>query len=154
LATPAPGFFVKRSEFDEFLFAPIGDEENGMTLSVISALARLGFDPWREAARLAGLPKPQAAAALAGLFGRLPSPAEQLAGVGHAARLIDLLPSAAVEAAARPTRVVVAARWRLPPLGFAGICLMLVLAAIAITLASQSVFGRDERPSVSISARP
>jgi len=28
-------------EFDAFLFAPIGDEGNGQSLSVISALARL-----------------------------------------------------------------------------------------------------------------
>jgi len=37
---------LQRSEFDDFLFAPIGDEKNGMLLSVISALARLDLDPW------------------------------------------------------------------------------------------------------------
>jgi hypothetical protein len=44
------------SEFDDFLFAPIGEDGNGMLLSVLSALARLGFDPWEEAAKLAQLP--------------------------------------------------------------------------------------------------
>jgi hypothetical protein len=37
------------SEFDDFLFAPIGEDRNGMLLSVLSALARLDIDPWQEA---------------------------------------------------------------------------------------------------------
>ena len=36
-------------EFQAFLYAPIGEEENGTTLSVLSALARLGLDPWKQA---------------------------------------------------------------------------------------------------------
>ena len=48
---------AQRSEFDRFLFAPIGEEKNGMLLSVLSALARLDLDPWREAAELARMPK-------------------------------------------------------------------------------------------------
>jgi hypothetical protein len=37
----------------------VGDEQNGMPLSVVSAFTRLGLDPWEEGARLATLPKPQ-----------------------------------------------------------------------------------------------
>lgn len=47
--------------FDPFLLASVGREENGMQVSVLSALARLGLDPWEEADRLAGLPKKTAA---------------------------------------------------------------------------------------------
>jgi hypothetical protein len=45
-------------EFDDFLFAPIGEDRKGMLLSVLSALARADVDPWQEAARaiIAGLP--------------------------------------------------------------------------------------------------
>jgi hypothetical protein len=32
------------SEFDSFLYAPIGEDGNGMPLSVLSALARLDVD--------------------------------------------------------------------------------------------------------------
>jgi hypothetical protein len=32
-------------EFDEFLGAPISEDRNGTTLSVLSALARLDVDP-------------------------------------------------------------------------------------------------------------
>lgn len=142
---------MNRSQFDEFLFAPLGDEENGMTLSVVSALARLGVDPWREAARLAGLPKPEAAAVLARLFGRLPGASDpRFAAAGHTARLIDLLPAVVGDASAPPARL---ARWRPPRLGFAGICLVLVLTTIAVTLASRSFFGPDAQPPVSTSAR-
>ena len=44
---------IERSQFDGFLFASIGQERNGMLLSVLSALARLDIDPWAEAASLA-----------------------------------------------------------------------------------------------------
>jgi hypothetical protein len=50
---------------DRFLTESFGVEENGMALSVLSAFARLGFDPWAEAARLAALPKQAAATAIA-----------------------------------------------------------------------------------------
>ena len=42
---------LRRSGRNEFLFAPVGTEANGMTLSVVSLLARLGSDPWLEAGR-------------------------------------------------------------------------------------------------------
>jgi hypothetical protein len=39
---------VLGTEFDDFLFAPIGEDRNDMPLSVLSALARLDIDPWQE----------------------------------------------------------------------------------------------------------
>jgi len=44
------------SEFDDFLFAPIGEDNNGMPLGVVSALARLDVDPWVQADKLLRLP--------------------------------------------------------------------------------------------------
>ena len=44
------------AEFNDFLFAPIGEDGNGMLVSVLSGLARLDVDPWQEAAKLAQLP--------------------------------------------------------------------------------------------------
>ena len=44
---------IERSQFEAFLIAPIGLQQNGMLLSVLSALARLDIDPWHEAASLA-----------------------------------------------------------------------------------------------------
>ncbi len=65
-----PGFSLTHSEFNEFLFAPVGVQENGMTVSVFSALTRLGFDPWREAKRLSGLSGDLAARALGEMIER------------------------------------------------------------------------------------
>lgn len=48
---------VLGSEFDDFLFAPIGEDKNDMPLSMLSALARLDIDPWQEAAELSRLPE-------------------------------------------------------------------------------------------------
>lgn len=82
------------SEFDSFLHATIGNDGNGMLLSVLSALARLGVDPWQEAASLASLPGPSAIARLTGLITALPrEPSSHRDHESIAARLVALLPS-------------------------------------------------------------
>ena len=84
---------ILRSEFDDFLFAPIGEDRNGMPLSVLSALVRLDVDPWQEAAKLARLPGKTAAQRLASLIAPLPDgPSAQLDPGTIAARLIARLP--------------------------------------------------------------
>lgn len=60
-----------RPDLDHFLFAPVGEERDGISLSVISALTRLGLDPWDEATRLSSLPKRQAVDQLSPMIGRL-----------------------------------------------------------------------------------
>jgi len=80
-------------EFDDFLFASIGEERNGMRLSVVSALARLDVDPWQEAANLARLPGTTATHRLASLIAALPDrPSTHLAPGTIAACLIARLP--------------------------------------------------------------
>ncbi len=44
-------------EFEPFLYAIVCDDGNGTPLTIISAIARTGADPWKEAARIAKLPK-------------------------------------------------------------------------------------------------
>jgi len=84
------------SEFDRFLHATIGDDGNGMRLSVLSALARLDVDPWQEAASLASLPGPSAIARLTGLITALPDePSSHRDHESIAARLVALLPHGA-----------------------------------------------------------
>ncbi len=53
------------ADFGAFLFAPVWVEAGGRPLTVLSALARLGTDPWDEARRLAGMTRPDAAGSLA-----------------------------------------------------------------------------------------
>jgi hypothetical protein len=93
IVTPATSVSFFRPEFDNFLFAPIGVERNEMALSVLSGLARLGVDPWEEAAELSELPKDTAAQRLASLIARLPVGRwAQVDSREIADRLIELLP--------------------------------------------------------------
>jgi hypothetical protein len=52
-------FALQQSGLNEFLFAPVGTETNGMTLSLVSVFARLGNDPWLEAADWPGYRNPK-----------------------------------------------------------------------------------------------
>ncbi len=83
-------------EFDNFLFASIGEDRNGTSLSVLSALARLDVDPWREAAGLARMPREKATERLTRLIAAAPKDlATRLSPETIAGRLIVLLPQAA-----------------------------------------------------------
>jgi hypothetical protein len=93
MALPAR-FSLLHSELNDFLFASVGEEQNGVTLSVVSGLTRLGLDPWKEAARLTPLPKPRAAEALATLIAPLPiRRTESLDDLAISRRLVELLPA-------------------------------------------------------------
>jgi hypothetical protein len=96
-----------RSEFDEFLLAPIGEDRNGGLLSVLSALARMDIDPWEEAAKLAQLPVETAIRTLASLIAALPGGASARPDPEMIApRLIALLPrQAATDVLPRKTLV-------------------------------------------------
>src|SRR6516225_4814186 len=61
-----------RPDLDRFLFAAVGDEIDGIPLSVISALTRLGLDPWQEAGRLSSLSRREAVEQLGRLIAEIP----------------------------------------------------------------------------------
>ena len=67
--------FLFEHEFDDFLCASIGEEENGMALSVMSAFARRNVDPWEEAGRLSRLPRDVATRELCAMTARSCRPA-------------------------------------------------------------------------------
>jgi hypothetical protein len=68
----ASGISLGHSEYNAFLFAAVGEEKVGLPLTVLTALTRLGFAPWREAARLSDLPRETAARAFAVTIAMLP----------------------------------------------------------------------------------
>jgi hypothetical protein len=87
-------FAFSRSGLNEFLFAPVGTEANGMTLSVVSVFARLGNDPWLEAGRLARLPKLEATESLARIIANMPASVWPLqSATAIAVLLVALLPT-------------------------------------------------------------
>ncbi|HVA14219.1 MAG TPA: hypothetical protein VNF99_13270 [Stellaceae bacterium] len=101
---PHSVFSLRTSAFNDFLYAPIGEEENGMVLTALSALARLGVDPWDEAARLSELPKETAVKRLTSIVSSLP-PGHWAASSARdiAARLTALLPGKQATVAQPPT---------------------------------------------------
>jgi hypothetical protein len=81
-------------EMDPFLFASVGEEVNGIPLSVLSALARLGVDPRDEATRLSHLTSKTAASQLARMFARLPDRPWTSPEIRRiTSKLVELLPA-------------------------------------------------------------
>jgi hypothetical protein len=112
--------------YDAFLFEKLGVEDNGMDLSVLSALARAGVDPWAEAKRLAGLPRQAAIAAI-----------QKFAGDAETARhLAELLPRAS---APQPPSIETAKREKL----FRKYGLFVIVAWLGIAIAFMMYDGRS-----------
>jgi hypothetical protein len=118
----------QRSQLDDFLFAPIGCEKNGMTLTVLSALARQDIDPWREAASLAEMPRESAAIRMSSLIAALPEkPSGRLDPETIAARLVARLPHQAAAAPA-PRKAL----RRAGAVNYSGLFIFLTLAAFLL----------------------
>jgi hypothetical protein len=92
-STPTRSVKFLGPEFNDFLFAPIGMERNGKSLSVISAMARLDLDPWAEAKILSQLPAVSATQKLTSFIdGLQKTPAAPDVDRMIASQLIALLP--------------------------------------------------------------
>jgi hypothetical protein len=127
-------------EFDDFLFASIGEDRNGTTLSVLSALARFDVDPWQETASLARMPKERATERLAALIAATPMDlATGLSAATIAARLIALLPQSPSFKASAPTALFKAA-------AVAPSRLFIPLSVLALLLAGYFIFVAHPSP--------
>ena len=92
--TLRPEYSLGHSAYNAFLHAEVGEEANGTRLTVLTALTRLGVDPWQEAARLADLPRDVAVTALAAAIARLPEGNWKAADAeAIAMRLANFLPN-------------------------------------------------------------
>ncbi|MDQ2803887.1 MAG: hypothetical protein M3Y41_14885 [Pseudomonadota bacterium] len=89
-------FALRNSSLNAFLYADVGTEANGCGLTILSVLARLGKDPWAEAALWSQKSKDAAVDALTQsiVLMQLRQPADEPAR-STALRLIDLLPRGA-----------------------------------------------------------
>jgi hypothetical protein len=146
---PRSVFSLRTSAFDDFLYAPIGEEKNGMVLSVLSALARLGVDPWEEAARLSELLPENARKRLTSIISGLPDgPWAKASAEDIAIRLGALLPGpqAAVAQPAMPhTR-------QLPPAEVAMFLVLFFANALVFFVMRDHAPQPVEDPSVSTSS--
>ncbi|HLI19992.1 MAG TPA: hypothetical protein VKV32_02670 [Stellaceae bacterium] len=85
-------FSLLRSEFGDFVYARI-DAEDGPPLTVLSAFARNGIDPWQEAAKLHNLPPEAARRRLAATIATMSEePRSMDEALAIADRLIAFLP--------------------------------------------------------------
>jgi hypothetical protein len=117
-------------EFDQFLGAAIGEDRNGTTLSVLSALARLDVDPWREAASLARMSREAAAERLTALIDALPhDEASEVESKASPADLVALLPKSKTPGFPTSDNAFVANGFRPRPMlvGLGALVLMLLI---------------------------
>jgi len=105
--TPTASRSSVPSEFNEFLYSPIGEDKNGLLVTVLSAFARQNVDPWQQAADLDGLPRDTAVQKLTCLISALP---------GHRSMPDDPTPIAVRLIALLPGRSA-ALNWRSNPAG-------------------------------------
>ena len=138
-------------EMDPFLFASVGEEVEGIPLSVLSALAQLGLDPRNEAARLSNLTSEAAASQLGRLFARLPDrPWTSLEIQGIASTLVELLP-AAQNGGKKSDPITSATRGKLSPItsGHLIYLAMALSGALAFGLIADGFVASDNREAAS-----
>lgn len=91
------------TEFDPFLYAVVGEDRNGASLTVLSALARLDLEPWTEARELARLTRETAQFRLTKHLEAINgTPVLVFASESRAAKLIALLPKSTQPLAINP----------------------------------------------------
>lgn len=82
----------QHAELNDFLFAQMGVDESGMIVTVASAIARSGRDPWQEAGRIACLSHKAAIQTLAPMISQLSATLNPDDVRTQAKRLLKLLP--------------------------------------------------------------
>jgi len=152
-AKPPGAFARKNSGLDAFLYADIGAELNGLPLTILSVLARLGEDPWTQAASWAALPTAAAIEALSQSIGQMPLAPGTLAGRRDiAARLVQLLPGKSRHVVPEPARNarLAAATPELAPLiiTWCALAVGMALSALLVPKSPTDVVASIERPTV------
>lgn len=85
----------RATAFGPFLYASVGEDRNGSSVTVLSTLARLGMEPWTVAADLASLRLDEARTRLDGILDRFVDvPALRVDHRAVSRQLVDLLPMA------------------------------------------------------------
>jgi hypothetical protein len=131
-------FAFKNSGLNAFLFAEVGQELNGSPLTILSVLARLGKDPWAEAAKWVGMPKSATIDRLTQSISQMPLCPEALTDArATASRLILLLPSQ-TSAPRENERPATAGKASVPRWVLVAICLAAIGLGFAFTMAPTS----------------
>jgi hypothetical protein len=136
--TSTDAFALKNSNLNPFLFADVGTELNGSTLTMLSVLARLGRDPWAEAAKWTNLPKAVVVESLTQCIAKMPlgprTLAETTATVTRLILLLPIQPRIAASGVRKAITVSAIPAWI--PIAFLFIC---VLISLAVNMTMPSV---------------
>jgi hypothetical protein len=84
-------FVLNNSPVNPFLFAEVGLEASGVPLTVLSVLARLGEDPWRQAQNWVSLSKETVVDQLADCIRQMPMGPEAIRDARITAKRLSLL---------------------------------------------------------------
>jgi hypothetical protein len=126
-------FALKNSGLNAFLFAEVGEELNGSPLTILSVLARLGKDPWAEAAKWVNMPKAAIVERLTQSISQMPLCPQALTDArATAARLILLLPTQTP--APRPSEGVAVGKTSVPKWVLIAICVAAVGLGFAFNM--------------------
>jgi hypothetical protein len=137
-------------EFDAFLFAPIGEDNNGLPLRIVSLLGRMDLDPWAEASALARLPADAAARKLASLLAGVPVSSLNPPHLSTVAtNLIALLPPE-TQLAGRVTGMLITDSTATPHLAIRAILFAIWLIGL---LGLQAIMARHDAPPHSETAQ-
>ena len=152
LTTPPDAFALKNSGLDAFLHADVGAELNGSPLTILSVLARLGKDPWAQAAGWAALPTAAAIDGLSQSIAQMPLARAARAGSRDiAARLAQLLPGKprhVVPAPAAASKSAAATpNWAPVAMVCYGITVSMVVTALLASRSSTNVSTRSNSRS-------
>jgi hypothetical protein len=135
-----------RTDLDDFLFAPVADDANGMPLTMLTALARSGVDPWLEAADLAALSREAATQKLISLLAGVPNgPSQGTDAATAASRLVKLLHPPAKPRAPAAGAAVRAAEVATQPRR-ARLAIYYLVALILMFVAQWALTNRDAPP--------
>ncbi len=129
---------LKNSDLNAFLFADVGVGSNGCELTILSVLARLGQDPWEEAARLSELPNSRAVDCLVQSISKMPLDPLAFAGISATvARVMLLLPAQGrtrVQSIAEATDAPTPGQWAIMI-----VCCVTLVVSLATSLTQGSV---------------
>ncbi len=141
-------------DLDNFLFAAVGEERDGIPLTVISALTGLGLDPWIEGTRLSSLTKSEAVAQMVLIINRLPGNRWPMPEVREIALgLVELLPSRGNIIATAGARInapvkIASLNKIAPSRKFWLVCLMFAASGIAwMAMSGALPFGSHKPPA-------
>ena len=138
------------SAFNPFLYATVGDDKNGMALTVLSVFARQDVDTWQEAADWSRLSGETAIQRITSRLETIPGDPSLIDRAAIAQRLLALLPRPRA-VAGPPGRIFGRLPAGIKSIGSSG--LSVVLIYLALMVVGEWIFAASVGPSAPAQAQ-